>query len=51
VLELLQQPAARERQLVQLDAVARELRRDAGARAADAIAELIAPAAAAQKLG
>jgi lipid-A-disaccharide synthase len=51
VLELLQQPAARERQLMQFDAVARELRRDAGARAADAIAELIAPAAVAQKLG
>jgi lipid-A-disaccharide synthase len=41
VLELLEQPAARERQLSQFSAVRRELKQNAAARAADAIAALV----------
>ncbi len=46
LLDLLQQPAARDCQLAQFMAVANELRRDAAARAADAIAGLIPQVAA-----
>lgn len=41
VAELLEQPAARERQVKQFSAVRGELKQDAAARAADAIAKLI----------
>ena len=41
VAELLEQPAARERQLKQFSAVRGELKQDAAARAADAIAQLL----------
>ncbi|HZP13513.1 MAG TPA: lipid-A-disaccharide synthase [Nevskiaceae bacterium] len=41
VAELLEQPAARERQLKQFSAVRGELKQDAAARAADAIARLL----------